>query len=68
MGIEDEWAAYQFDAACLVVGRAVENASVKGEDIHALLDGKPGQPEKKRFRNVRGLVKRKMKIPKSGVW
>ena len=26
VGIDDEWAAYQFDAACLVVGRKVENA------------------------------------------
>lgn len=26
IGIPDEWAAYQFDSACLVVGRIVERA------------------------------------------
>lgn len=28
-GIEDEWAAYQFDMACLTLGRRVENALSK---------------------------------------
>jgi hypothetical protein len=68
VGIADEWAAYQFDAACLTLGRRIEAAVIKNEDITAILDGQPAQPDPSRFSNVGHLVSRKIKIPESGVW
>ena len=67
-GIADEWAAYQFDAACLTLGRKVETALLKNEDVSALLGGEPGQANPGRFRSPAGLVTKRMKIPESGVW
>lgn len=67
-GIADEWAAHQFDAACLSLGRLVEQAVIKGEDVSALLKGVAGKPIPSRFRSPAGRVVKRLKIPASGVW
>lgn len=56
------------DAACLTLGRKVETALLKNEDVSALLGGEPGQANPGRFRSPAGLVTKRMKIPESGVW
>ncbi len=68
LGIADEWAAYQLDAATLTLGRQVEAAIINGEDVEALLAGQPGEPDAGQFRSPVGLVTKTMKIPESGIW
>lgn len=65
VGLADEWAAYQFDAAALYLSRLVQAALVNKEDVSELLGSavQSGQ-----FRSPAGLVRRKMKVPESGVW
>ena len=68
VGIADEWAAHQFDAACLSLGRRVEQAVIKGEDVSALLKDEVGKPAPGQFRSPAGRVVKRLKIPASGVW
>lgn len=56
VGIEDAWAAYQFDLAVLVSGRSKPERGWTGPGLTA------------GFRSARPYVKRKMRIPESGVW
>jgi hypothetical protein len=66
--VSDPWAAYQLDAATLLLGREVEAAILRDEDVDALLDGQPGEPDAGQFRSPVGLVTKTMKIPESGIW
>ncbi len=56
VGLEDEWAAYQFDMACLTLGRRVESALAKNAaakknarkpEAHIIAEilGAPGEPK-----------------------
>jgi hypothetical protein len=56
LGVPDEWAAYQLDSAALLLARHVEQARADGEDVAALLDGRPGRPDPQRFRSPAGAV------------
>lgn len=67
LGIEDEWAAYQFDLAAMALGNRVEKAIIDKEDVSALLGEKAGKVDKKRFASLKGQA-RKIKIPDSGIW
>jgi hypothetical protein len=75
--IEDSWAAYQLDLACLTVGRWVENRLArrdkKGRPVFTLemllhQDDGEGQPGGGAFRSLAGMVRRKARIDRSGVW
>jgi hypothetical protein len=65
LGVPDEWAAYQLDSAALLLARHVEQARADGEDVAALLDGRPGRPDPGRFRSPAGLIR---KGKPSGRW
>lgn len=62
--LETPWAAYQFDEICLVVGRHVERNLSEGKDPFDgfSLNGKG------KFRSAKNRVRRKVRIPKSGIW
>ncbi len=68
IGLTDEWAAYQFDAAALTLGRIVKTAAINGDDLNTLFNGHPSQPDPGRFRSPAPFVTRRMAIPESGVW
>lgn len=67
VGIEDEWAAYQFDMAALALGNRVERALADKEDVEAILGGKPSKSRAKQFASAKRFA-RKMQVPASGVW
>src|SRR5690349_4180524 len=68
LGMETAWGAFQLDEITLTVGRSVErNLHSNKEPFDGFaLDGSTNG--KGRFRSAKGLVKRKVKIPKSGIW
>jgi hypothetical protein len=75
--IENSWAAYELDLACLTFGRWVENRLAerdrRGRPVHrleALLadERESGSPDPDRFRNALGLVKRKVRVKADGTW
>lgn len=71
--IDDEWAAYQFDAAVLGFGREIERRIADGkrtaDDVLSEIENgsmsadMPGQPPARRsgFSSMKGLVTRKVK-------
>lgn len=68
--LETEMAEWQLNEACLLVGRRVENNLNNGKDMwfgfgkdKSLLG-----TLKRGYRSARQLVRKKMKIPESGVW
>jgi hypothetical protein len=66
VGIEDDWAAYQFDMACLQFARHVDKELDKKRSISAILSETSPQT---RYADIRQLGPiRTMKIPDSGVW
>lgn len=72
--IEDEWAAFQLDSACLVIGRKVENALRENEAkdkksrlpvpevIRRALGQDPGAANKQEFGNLGDKVTQVVKI------
>lgn len=68
VNLQTVWGAYQFDEACLVVGRRVEKNVNEGKDpFHGFPQG--GSPNgKSKFRSAKHLAKRKVKIPTNGIW
>ena len=73
--IGDSWLAYQLDLACLTVGRWVENRLAerdrKGQPLYtleALLEEREPQEDKGRFQSLASKVRRKVRIPESGIW
>jgi hypothetical protein len=74
LGIDDDWLAYDLDQAVLLVGRWIENRlarrNKKGKRIWTLeqLLAEKGAPKSGQFRDPRLFVRRKVKIPESGIW
>lgn len=55
-GIDDSWAAYQFDVAAMIFGREVEGKLSKGETLSSALGVKLSARERARmgeFRSIR---------------
>lgn len=76
VGIEDEWAAYQFDSACLYLGRWIDNKLGErnprtGRPLYSLegllADGN-SPPPPGGFKNPTGLVTRKVRANADGTW
>jgi hypothetical protein len=67
---ETDMAAWQLDEACLMIGRRVENNINNGKDMWAGFGSEPGLlgAVKRGYRSAKTFVRRKMKIPESGVW
>jgi hypothetical protein len=66
MGLQTDLGRWSLDEACLMIGRRVERNLNEGKDaFDGLSIGKLGKGS---FRSAKGLVKKKMKIPKSGIW
>lgn len=66
LGLETPWGAYQFDEICLRVGRQVDRNINEGKDPFAglgLIDS-----IKRGYRSARQFVRKKLRIPKSGIW
>jgi len=63
-------AAWQLDEACLSVGRRVENNLNSGREMwHGFgADSSLMGAVKRGYRSAKQFVKKKMKIPESGVW
>jgi len=56
---------------CLVVGRRVENALAKKHPVDWILGSgaqAAGKAASRGFRDARAFVRRKVKVPESGVW
>jgi hypothetical protein len=74
VGIEDEWAAYQFDLALALFGNNVEAELGRGKALEqALAHGLPMAATRSTrsgagYRNPAQYVTRKLKIPDSGIW
>lgn len=68
--LETEMAAWQLDEACLLVGRRVENNLNSGKDAFAGFGDETGLmgAVKRGYRSAKQFVKKKMRIPDSGVW
>lgn len=67
--LETELAAWQLDEACLMIGRRVEHNLNEGKDAFDELQVQSFKSKVKRgFQSAKQFVKRKMKIPESGVW
>ncbi len=54
---------WSLDEACLVVGRQIEKTLSEGKDPFPQETIKAGK-----FRSAKGLAKKKVKLPKSGIW
>lgn len=67
-GLETPWGAWQFDEIVLIAGRRVERNLNEGKDAFAGFSFSVNVNGKGRFRSAKGLVRRKVKIPKSGIW
>lgn len=75
LGLSDEWAAYQLDAATLTLGRWVEGKlserTREGKAVHrleGLLGLENPAVQAGAFRSLKGMALKKVKIPESGVW
>ena len=79
LGVEDGWAAYQLDLACLMVAREVERLTLPGEDgtpgldVGEVVGAASGEELETRrlarkFADPRGRPMGRMVIPDSGVW
>jgi hypothetical protein len=70
VGLEDEWAAYQLDAACLRLARHVDEELEKKRSLRSILDTPADENGARReFADIRQLgPMRTMRIPDSGVW
>lgn len=68
LDLETELARWQLDEACLMVGRRVENNLNEGKDAFAGFDGGVIGAIKRGYKSARAFVKKKMRIPDSGVW
>lgn len=64
--LETIWGAWQLNEVCLLVGRKVERNVNENKEAFAGL----GMVEavKRGYRSARQFVKKKMKIPESGIW
>jgi hypothetical protein len=64
MGFETPWGAYQFDLACLAVGRKTQKDFEEGRNPFKTDSDKPTQ-----FRDPRQFKKaRKIKVKADGTW
>jgi hypothetical protein len=68
--LETDLADWQLDEACLIVGRRVENNLNAGKDMWAGFENESGllASMKRGYASAKQFVKKKMKIPESGVW
>lgn len=68
--LETELAAWQLDEACLVIGRRVEKNLNEGKDAFAGFNSGSGllASVKRGYRSAKQFVRKKMRIPESGVW
>lgn len=62
--LQTDWTAWQVDEACALIGMQIEAAAARGEKPDFGSRSSAGG----KYRSVRHLVKRRMKIPESGVW
>ena len=58
LGIQDTWLAYQFDLTVLSVATSKSNTARPGKTGDSAGD----------FQSLKGLAKKKMKLPDSGIW
>jgi hypothetical protein len=65
--LDTELAAWQLDEACLIIGRRVERNLNEGKDAFAGFGGGFVNAVKRGYRSAKQFVKKKMKIPESGV-
>lgn len=63
LGLQTDLGRWSLDEACLVIGRKIENALKDGKDPFPQETIKAGK-----FRSAKGLARKKMKVPKSGIW
>jgi hypothetical protein len=73
LGVQDQWAAYELDLACMTVARRAERAMADGKSVEeALGDSRKGDsriaPTATAYADPRGLVTKRMRIPESGIW
>lgn len=62
-GLQTDLGRWYLDEACLITGRSIEKQLNEGKDPFVQENIKAGN-----FRSAKGLVKKKVKIPKSGTW
>jgi len=69
LGVDDEWAAYQFDRACMTLASKVSEARRLKMPVSSVLASpqKKGGLEQAEFRPPPMPTKR-VKIPETGVW
>lgn len=69
---ETELAAWQLDEACLIVGRRVEKNLNENKEPFAGMDGGGSfslrSTLRGAYRSAKQFVRKKMRIPESGVW
>ena len=65
--IEDEWAAWQLDETCLIVGREIEKASSEGKAFPVTIR-KGARKKEQSYAPMKMPGIQKMKIPENGIW
>lgn len=68
LGLHTEWGAWQLDELCAIVGAWAEGNVMNGKDPFAGLGQTHSKNGKNGYRSPKQLVKRKVKIPKNGIW
>lgn len=69
VGIDDHWAAYQFDMACLQLARYVDHELGRKRSLQSILSESDNATKPKEYAPLRQMGPlRPMKIPDSGVW
>jgi hypothetical protein len=63
LGLQTDLGRWSLDEACMVVGRQIQRTIEEGKDPFPQDTIKAGK-----FRSAKGLAKKKVKIPKSGIW
>ena len=68
LDFETEWAAYQYDEACLMAGRAAELAAVENSSQQTAFGGqKFAGNGKRKFKPMREHASKKVRV-RNGVW
>lgn len=69
IGVDDEWAAYQFDLATLRLAQHVEAEQRKGLPLHVILGAPDAARPRAHYASFKSLrAPRRMRVPPSGVW
>lgn len=65
--LQTEWAAWQFDEACLVAGRAAEKDAVENSGQFSVNSDQFGGRKPQKFSSLRGKARKKVDV-KDGVF